>query len=101
MFIGRTDAEAETPILWPPMLRAGSLEKTLMLGKIEEGSSPWESQMGSLTSFLNFFWPSCLVCGILVPQPGIEPGPSAVKVQSPNNWSASEFLILDFLNDFF
>ena len=37
------------------MLRANSLEKTLMLGKIEEGSSPWESQMGSLTSFLNFF----------------------------------------------
>ena len=32
MFIGRTDAEAETPILWPP---DDSLEKTLMLGKIE------------------------------------------------------------------
>ena len=35
MFIGRTDAEAETPILWPPMQRTNSLEKTLMLGKIE------------------------------------------------------------------
>ena len=32
VFIGRTDAEAETPILWPP---DDSLEKTLMLGKIE------------------------------------------------------------------
>ena len=31
VFIGRTDAEAETPVLWP----ADSLEKTLMLGKIE------------------------------------------------------------------
>ena len=31
MFIGRTDTEAETPILWPP----DALEKTLMLGKIE------------------------------------------------------------------
>ena len=31
MFIGRTDAEAETPILWPP---DDSLEKTLMLGGI-------------------------------------------------------------------
>ena len=30
MFIGRTDAEAETPILWPPDV--DSLEKTLMLG---------------------------------------------------------------------
>ena len=34
MFIGRTDAEAEAPILWPPHLK-NSLEKTLMLGKIE------------------------------------------------------------------
>ena len=35
MFIGRTDVEAETPILWPLMQRADSFEKTLMLGKIE------------------------------------------------------------------
>ena len=35
VFTGRTDVEAETPILWPPDGRADSLEKTLMLGKIE------------------------------------------------------------------
>ena len=35
MFTGRTDVEAETPILWPPDVRADSFEKTLMLGKIE------------------------------------------------------------------
>ena len=35
VFIGRTDAEAETPILWPPDAKADSFEKTLMLGKIE------------------------------------------------------------------
>ena len=34
MFIGRTDAEAETLILWPPDVRTDSLEKTLMLGGI-------------------------------------------------------------------
>ena len=34
MFIGRTDAKAETPILWPPLQRVDSLEKTLMLGGI-------------------------------------------------------------------
>ena len=34
-FTGMTDVEAETPILWPPDARADSLEKTLMLGKIE------------------------------------------------------------------
>ena len=35
MFIGRTDAEAEAPILWPPDGRTTLLEKTLMLGKTE------------------------------------------------------------------
>ena len=35
MSIGRTDAEAETPILWPPDMKTDTLEKTLMLGKIE------------------------------------------------------------------
>ena len=35
VFIGRNDAEAETPILWPPHGRVDSLEKTLMLGGIE------------------------------------------------------------------
>ena len=33
IFTGRTDAEAATPVLWPP----DSSEKTLMLGKIEGG----------------------------------------------------------------
>ena len=35
VFIGRTDVEAETPILWPPNAKSDSLEKTLMLEKIE------------------------------------------------------------------
>ena len=35
IFIGRIDAEAETPVVWPLMRRANSLEKTLMLGGIE------------------------------------------------------------------
>ena len=37
MFIGGTDAKAETPILGHLMQRVDSLEKTLMLGKIEGG----------------------------------------------------------------
>ena len=35
IFIGRTDAEADTPVLGHLMPRTNSLEKTLMLGKIE------------------------------------------------------------------
>ena len=33
--LGRTDAEAEAPVLAYLMLRANSLDKTLMLGKLE------------------------------------------------------------------
>ena len=35
VFIGRTDVEAETPILWPPDAESDSFEKTQMLGKID------------------------------------------------------------------
>ena len=35
MFVGRTDAEAETPILWLLDMNINSLEKTLMLENIE------------------------------------------------------------------
>ena len=37
IFIGRTDAEAETPILWPPDVKNWLLEKTLMLGRLKVG----------------------------------------------------------------
>ena len=45
MFIGRTDVEAETPILWPPDGRGDSFEKTLMLGKIEGGRRRGQQRM--------------------------------------------------------
>ena len=35
IFIGKTDAEAETPILWPPDEKNRLIGKTLMLGKTE------------------------------------------------------------------
>ena len=37
VFIGSTDVEAETSKLWPPDGGINSLEKTLMLGKINCG----------------------------------------------------------------
>ena len=43
IFIGRTDAEAETPILWPPDVKSYSMEKTLMLENIEgKRRSGWQ-----------------------------------------------------------
>ena len=37
------------------------------------------------------FIPHCEACRILVPQPGIEPGPLAVEVWSPNYTTTREF----------
>ena len=44
-FFGGNDAEAETPILWPPDKKNQLLGKTLMLGKIEGRSSCQEDEM--------------------------------------------------------
>ena len=35
IFVGRTDTEAEVPVLWPTDAKSWLMEKTLMLGKIE------------------------------------------------------------------
>ena len=39
-------------------------------------------------------WPHHMACGILVPQPGIKPVSSAVRVQSPNHGTTGEFPLL-------
>ena len=45
-FFRRIDAEAEAPVLWPAdVRRADSLEKTLMLGKIEGGRRKGRQRM--------------------------------------------------------
>ena len=47
------------------------------------GSQRWFS--------FSLFWPLCEACGILVPWPGIKPGPSAVRAWSPSHWTVREF----------
>ena len=46
IFIGRTDAEAEAPLLWPTDTKSWLIEKTLTLGKRqkEKGVTGWDSQ---------------------------------------------------------
>ena len=53
MFIGRTDVEAETPILGHLMRRAESLEKALMLGKIEGRRRRGQQRMRWLDGITN------------------------------------------------
>ena len=53
IFIGRTDDEAETPIFWPLMQRANSLEKTQMLGKIESKKRRGQQKIRWLDGIIN------------------------------------------------
>ena len=53
IFIGRTDAEAEAPILCHLVWRANSLEKTLMLGKIEGRRRREQQRMRWLDATIN------------------------------------------------
>ena len=53
IFIGRTDAEAETPILWPPDMKIWLTRKDLDAGKDwrqeEKGMTGWDGWMASQT----------------------------------------------------
>ena len=50
IFIGKTNAEAEAPILWPSIRRANSLERTLKVGKIQGKRRRWRPRMRWLDS---------------------------------------------------
>ena len=56
VFIGRTDVEAETPILWPPDGKTDSLEKTLIWERLKVGGEGddrgWDGWMASLTQWI-------------------------------------------------
>ena len=57
VFTGRTDVEAGTPIICLLMQRADSLEKTLMLGKIESRKrrGQWKMrQLDGITDLMGY-----------------------------------------------
>ena len=60
IFIGRLEAEAEAPMLWPPDgKRADSLEKTLILGKTEGRRRSGQQRMrwlDGITDSMNWVW---------------------------------------------
>ena len=47
-------------------------------------------QLNKKNFLKKIFWLNCVAYGILVPQPGIEPMPPALKVWSLNHWTAGE-----------
>ena len=50
VFIGRTDAEAETPILWPPDA------KSWLIGKVPDCGRDWEQEGKGLTEYETSGW---------------------------------------------
>ena len=88
---GRTDVEAETPILWPPpMRRADSFEKTLMLGKIEgRRRRGWHRMrwLDDITDSMDvgFGW-----------TPGVGDGQGGLVCYS--SWSCKEWDMTEWLN---
>ena len=53
VFFGRTDAEAETPILWPPDAKSELIGKTLMLGKTEGRRRRGQQRMRRLDGIID------------------------------------------------
>ena len=61
VFTGRTDAEAEAPILWPPDMKTDSLEKILMLGKTEGRRKRGQQRtrcLDGITNSMDIVWAS-------------------------------------------
>ena len=57
----------------------------------------WGISILFLFYFYLFIWPCHAACRILVPRPGIKPGPPAVEAQSLNHWTAREVPIVGIL----
>ena len=60
VFIGRTDVEAETPVLWPPDVKSWLIWKDPGAGKDweqeEKGTTGWDGWMASPTQWTWFGW---------------------------------------------
>ena len=73
VFIGRTDVEAETPVLWPPHAKSWLIGKDADAGRDwgqeEKGTRGWDGWMASLTWWTwvwvnsgSWWWTGGLVC---------------------------------------
>ena len=90
IFIGRTDAEAEAPILWPPDAKNWLLRKDPDAGKV------WRQEEKGMTEDDTFRWHHWFTGHEFEQSPGVGDGQGALACCSP--WDCKELDTTEQLN---
>ena len=89
IFIGRTDAEAETPILWPP-------EENWLIGKDPDAGKDWRQEEKGMTEDEMVGWHHQLDGHEFEQAPGVGDGQGSLACCSP--WDHKESDTTEWLN---
>ena len=90
IFIGRTDAEAETPIFWPPD------EKNWLIGKGLDAGKDWRQEEKGMTEDEMVGWHHCLNGHEFEQAPGIDDRQGNLVCCSP--WGCKELDMTEWLS---
>ena len=90
IFIGRTDAEAETPILWPPDV------KSWLIGKDPDAGKDWRQEEKGTTEDEMVGWHHQLNGHEFEQTPGVGDGQGGLACWSP--WGRKELDTIEQLN---
>ena len=94
IFIGRTDAEAEAPILWPPVEELIHLKRPWCWERLEAGEGDdrgWDGWMASLT-WRTWIWASSQSCW-WTGRPGVYSPWSHKESDTTDNWTELNYVI--------
>ena len=84
IFIGRTDAEAEAPILWPPDV------KSWLIGKDPDAEKDWRQEEKGMTEDEMFGWYHWLHEHEYEQAPGVSDGQGSLACCSPRDHKESD-----------
>ena len=90
VFIGRTDAKAETPILWPPHA------KSWLIGKDSDTGRDWGQEEKGMTEYEMAGWPHWLDGHESEWTPGVGDGQGGLACC--NSWGRKELDMTEWLN---
>ena len=90
IFTGRTDAEAETPVLWPPDV------ENRLLGKDPDAGKDWRQQEKGMTEDEMVGWHHQLDGHEFNQAPGVGEGQGSLACYSP--WGCKELDTTEWLN---